>query len=107
MSGSAVATPVRRFTPLGDRVAVKVVNEPEVMQNGIHIPQSAVEKPQEGVVVAIGTGRVVNGVLIPLDVKVGDTVVFGKYSGNEIKSEGEVLLLLNHDEIQGRFIYES
>ena len=85
--------------PLHDRVIVKRIEEKETVKGGIIIPDSAKEKPQEGEVVAVGAGKREKGELIPLDVKPGDRVLFGKYSGTEIKLEGEELLILREEEI--------
>ncbi len=90
--------------PLYDRILVKRIEEKETVQGGIIIPDTAKEKPQEGVVIAVGQGkRMEDGKLVPLDVKVGDRVLFGKYSGSEvpIKLEGEELLIIREDEILG------
>jgi len=87
------------LTPLHDRVIVKRIEEKETVKGGIIIPDSAKEKPQEGEVVAVGAGKREKGELIPLDVKPGDRVLFGKYSGTEIKVEGEELLILREEEI--------
>ncbi len=90
-----------KIRPLHDRVLIKRLNEEEKTKGGIIIPDSAKEKPQEGKVVAIGSGRRDEGKLIPLDVKVGDKILFSKYSGNEVKIEGEEHLILKEDEILG------
>jgi chaperonin GroES len=91
-----------KVRPLHDRVLIKRVEEQETMRGGIIIPDSAKEKPQEGEVVAAGTGkRLESGQVIPLEVKAGDRVLFGKYSGTEIKLDGEELLILREDEILG------
>ena len=87
------------LTPLHDRVIVKRIEEKETVKGGIIIPDTAKEKPQEGEVVAAGPGKREKGELIPLDVKAGDRVLFGKYSGTEIKIEDEELLILREDEI--------
>ena len=87
------------LTPLHDRVIVKRIEEKETVKGGIIIPDSAKEKPQEGEVVAVGAGKREKGELIPLDVKPGDRVLFGKYSGTEIKLEGDELLILREEEI--------
>ena len=87
------------LTPLHDRVIVKRIEDKETVRGGIIIPDSAKEKPQEGEVVAVGAGKREKGELIPLDVKPGDRVLFGKYSGTEIKIEGEELLILREEEI--------
>jgi chaperonin GroES len=88
--------------PLHDRVVVKRIEEKETVQGGIIIPDTAKEKPQEGEVVAVGQGkRLEDGKLIALDVKAGDRILFGKYSGSEIKLEGEEFLIIREDEILG------
>jgi chaperonin GroES len=88
--------------PLHDRIVVRRVEEKETMQGGLYIPDSAKEKPQEGEVVAVGKGkRLENGTVTPLDVKAGDRILFGKYSGSEIKVDGEELLIMREDEVLG------
>ena len=90
------------FRPLGDRVLVKRVEEEEKTKGGIIIPDSAKEKPSEGEVVAAGNGKVDDkGTLRPLNVKKGDRILFGKYSGNEIKIDGVDHLILREDDILG------
>jgi len=91
-----------KVRPLHDRVIIKRVEEQETVRGGIIIPDTAKEKPQEGEVIAAGTGkRLESGQIIPLEVKAGDRVLFGKYSGTEIKLDGEELLILREDEILG------
>src|SRR5579885_948748 len=91
-----------QIRPLYDRIVVKRVEEKEQMQGGLYIPDSAKEKPQEGEVVAVGKGkRLEDGKLIPLDVEVGDRILFGKYSGSDIKLDGEELLIMREDEVLG------
>ena len=88
--------------PLYDRIVVKRIEEKQQMQGGLHIPDSAKEKPQEAEVTAVGKGkRQEDGTLVPLDVKVGDRVLLGKYSGNEIKVDGQELLIIREDEVLG------
>lgn len=88
--------------PLHDRLLVKRIEEAETVRGGIIIPDSAKEKPQEGEVVAVGKGKVTeDGKVLPLDVKEGDRILFGKYSGNEIKLDGEELLILREEEVLG------
>src|ERR1700751_422953 len=86
-------------TPLHDRVLVKRIEEKETVKGGIIIPDTAKEKPQEGEVVAVGAGKIEKGERIPLDVKVGDRILFGKYSGSEIKGGEEEYLILREEEI--------
>ena len=87
------------ITPLHDRVLVRRTEEKETVKGGIIIPDTAKEKPQEGEVVAVGNGRREKGELIPLDVKPGDRILFGKYSGNDIKIDDEEFMILKEDEI--------
>ena len=88
--------------PLQDRVIVKRIEEGEQVRGGIIIPDSAKEKPQEGEVIAVGEGKYKDdGTRQTLDVKVGDRVLFGKYSGSEIKLDGEEYLIMREDEILG------
>jgi chaperonin GroES len=88
------------ITPLHDRVLVRRLEEKETVKGGIIIPDSAKEKPQEGEVVAVGAGKVnEKGDRIALDVKVGDRILFGKYSGNDIKVDDEEYMILKEDEI--------
>ena len=88
--------------PLHDRVLIRRIEESETISGGIIIPDSAKEKPQEGEVVAVGSGkRLEDGKILPLEVKAGDRVLFGKYSGTEIKLDGEEFLILREDEILG------
>jgi len=88
--------------PLYDRIVVKRIEEQEQKVGGLFIPDSAKEKPQEGEVVAVGKGkRTEEGKLIPLDVKAGDRILFGKYSGNEIKINGEEFMIMREDEVLG------
>jgi chaperonin GroES len=90
-----------QIRPLHDRVIVKRIEEVEKTKGGIIIPDTAKEKPQEGRVVAVGPGRLEEGKVIPLDVKTGDKILFGKYSGAEIKLDGEEHLILREDDILG------
>ncbi|MGH9713187.1 MAG: co-chaperone GroES [Candidatus Acidiferrales bacterium] len=90
------------ITPLHDRVLVRRLEEKETVKGGIIIPDSAKEKPQEGEVIAVGNGRREKGELIPLDVKPGDRILFGKYSGNDIKIDDEEYMILKEDEILAR-----
>ena len=91
-----------KFRPLHDRVVVKRIEGEEKTKGGIIIPDTAKEKPQEGKVVAVGPGaRDESGKLVPLDVKAGDTVLFGKWSGTEVKIDGEDLLIMKESDIMG------
>ena len=90
------------FHPLGDRVAVRRVEEEARTKGGIIIPDTAKEKPQEGEVIAVGKGKSNDeGKVFPLDVKAGDTILFGKYSGTEIKLDGEEFLIMREEEVLG------
>ena len=91
-----------KLRPLHDRILVKRVEEKETVKGGIIIPDTAKEKPQEGEVVAVGNGKKTeDGKVVALDVKVGDRVLFGKYSGNDIKIDDNEYLILREDEILG------
>jgi len=90
------------FKPLHDRVLVRRVEQEEKTKGGIIIPDTAKEKPQEGEIVAVGPGaRNDDGALVPLDVKAGDRVLFGKWSGTEVKIDGEELLIMKESDILG------
>ena len=91
-----------KMRPLHDRVLIKRIEEQESVRGGIIIPDSAKEKPQEAEVVAVGSGkRLEDGTLLPLEVQAGDRVLFGKYSGTEVKLENDEYLILREDEILG------
>jgi chaperonin GroES len=91
-----------KFRPLHDRVVVKRVEQEEKTKGGIIIPDTAKEKPQEGEVIAVGPGgRNEDGELVPLDVKAGDRVLFGKWSGTEVKIDGEELLIMKESDLLG------
>jgi len=91
-----------KFKPLGDRVLVQPVDEKDVKKGGIIIPDTAKEKPAEGKVAAVGNGKVgEDGKRIPLEIKKGDRILFGKYSGTEVKIEGEEYLILREDDVLG------
>ena len=91
-----------KFNPLHDRILIKRIEEKETVKGGIIIPDSAKEKPQEGEVVAVGNGKKTEeGKIIPLDVKAGDRILFGKYSGTEIKIDNEEFLILKEEEVLG------
>ena len=91
-----------KIRPLYDRIVVKRIEEKEQMQGGLYIPDTAKEKPQEGEVVAVGKGkRLEDGKVVTLDVQVGDRILFGKYSGSDIKLDGEEYLIMCEDEVLG------
>ena len=90
------------FRPLHDRILIKRIEEKETAKGGIIIPDTAKEKPQEGEVVAVGSGKKnEDGKVVPLDVKAGDRILFGKYSGSEIKMDNEEYLILREEEVLG------
>jgi chaperonin GroES len=91
-----------KIRPLGDRILVKRIQEEEKTKGGIIIPDTAKEKPQEGMVVAVGKGKTTeDGKLLAPDVKAGDRILFGKYAGSEVKIEGDEHLILREDDILG------
>ncbi len=91
-----------KFTPLHDRILVRRVEEADTTRGGIIIPDSAKDKPQEGEVISAGKGKISEeGKLRPIDVKEGDRILFGKYSGTEIKIEGEDFIIMREEEVLG------
>jgi len=89
-----------KVRPLHDRLLIRRIEEKETAKGGIIIPDTAKEKPQEGEVLAVGNGKILdNGTKIALDVKVGDKILFGKYTGTDIKIDGEEVLILREDEV--------
>ncbi len=99
---TATASVATSFTPLHDRLLVRRIEETESIRGGIIIPDSAKEKPQEGEVISVGKGKSNDeGKVFPLDVKAGDRVLFGKYSGTEIKIDGEEFLIMREEEVLG------
>ena len=91
-----------KFRPLHDRIVVKRIEEGEQKVGGIIIPDSAKEKPQQGKVIAVGKGKIEkDGRVTPLDVKAGDIILFGKYSGQEVKIDGDEFLMMREEEILG------
>ena len=98
----ATSTAATTFTPLHDRILVRRLEEGETLRGGIIIPDSAKEKPQQGEVISVGKGKSNDeGKVFPLDVKAGDTVLFGKYSGTEIKLDGQEFLIMREEEVLG------
>ncbi len=98
----ATSTVTSTFTPLHDRILLRRVEEGESIRGGIIIPDTAKEKPQEGEVIAVGKGKSNDeGKIFPLDVQAGDRVLFGKYSGTEIKIDGEEFLIMREEEVLG------
>jgi chaperonin GroES len=91
-----------KFRPLHDRVVIRRIEGEETTKGGIIIPDTAKEKPQEGEVIAVGPGgRDESGKLVPLDIKAGDRVLFGKWSGTEVKIDGEELLIMKESDVMG------
>jgi chaperonin GroES len=100
MEDYPMAAPTTKVKPLGDRILVRRVEEEEVQRGGIIIPDTAKEKPQQGEVLAVGPGRLNDeGKRIPLEVKMGDRILMGKYAGTEVKLEGEECLILREDDV--------
>ena len=97
----AVATAIR-LRPLGDRVIVMPIEKKDEIRGGLIIPDTAKEKPQEGEIIAAGKGKIgEDGKLIPMDVKKGDKILYGKYSGTEVKMDGQEFLIMHQDDILG------
>jgi chaperonin GroES len=91
-----------KVRPLNDRILIRRIEEKETVKGGIIIPDTAKEKPQEGVVEAVGNGKILeNGTRLAMEVKEGDHILFGKYSGTEIKVDGQEYLILREDEVLG------
>jgi len=88
-----------KVNPLADRVVIKALEESEQMRGGLYIPDTAKEKPQQGEVIAVGPGRYDDGKLVPMGVKVGDKVLYGKYSGTEVTIDGDQLLILRESDV--------
>ncbi len=95
-----MATTTTAVKPLADRVVIRALEEAEQMRGGLYIPDTAKEKPQQGEIVAVGPGKYdENGKRVPMDVKAGDKVLYGKYSGTEVTVEGEQLLILRESDV--------
>src|ERR671913_274885 len=88
-----------KVSPLADRVVIKALEETEQMRGGLYIPDTAKEKPQQGEVIAVGPGKYEDGKLVPMGVKKGDRVLYGKYSGTEVTIDGEQLLILRESDV--------
>ena len=88
-----------KVSPLADRVVVKALEETESMRGGLYIPDTAKEKPQQGEIVAVGPGRYEKDKRVPMEVKVGDKVLYGKYSGTEVTIEGDQFLILRESDV--------
>ena len=100
MATATASSPSLKLKPIGDRVIVQRLGSAEKSKGGLYLPDSAQEKPQEGKVIAVGSGRTLkNGKVVPLAVKAGDKIIFGKYSGSEIKVDDKEYVFLNEDDI--------
>jgi chaperonin GroES len=88
-----------KVTPLADRVVVRALEETEQMRGGLYIPDTAKEKPQQGEIIAVGPGKYEDGKLVPMGVKVGDKVLYGKYSGTEVTLDNEQYLILRESDV--------
>ena len=88
-----------KVAPLADRVVIRALEETESMRGGLYIPDTAKEKPQQGEIVAVGPGRFDEGKRVPMDVKVGDKVLYGKYSGTEVTLDGDQYLILRESDV--------
>ena len=88
-----------KVNPLADRVVIRALEETEQMRGGLYIPDTAKEKPQQGEIIAIGPGKYEDGKLVPMTVKVGDKVLYGKYSGTEVTIDGENFLILRESDV--------
>src|SRR3989441_189184 len=91
--------PKLKIFPLADRVAIKPLEETETMKGGLYIPDTAKEKPIQGEVIAVGTGRREKGEVVPMELKVGDRVVYGKYSGTQVELDGEEVILIKEADV--------
>lgn len=96
---AAKTASAQKVAPLADRVVVKALEETEQMRGGLYIPDTAKEKPQQGEVIAVGPGRTEDGKRVAMEVKAGDKVLYGKYSGTEVTIDGEQLLILRESDI--------
>jgi chaperonin GroES len=88
-----------KVSPLADRVAIRPLEETETMRGGLYIPDTAKEKPMQGEIVAVGPGRTEKGERIPMELKVGDRVLYGKYSGTEVKIDDEDILIIKESDV--------
>ena len=99
MATATAAKSKLKVFPLADRVAIKPIEETETMKGGLYIPDTAKEKPIQGDVIAVGPGRREKGELVPLELKVGDRVVYGKYSGTQVELDGEEIILIKESDV--------
>lgn len=90
-----------KIQPLGDRVVIRAMEDTEEMRGGLYIPDTAKEKPQQGEVVAVGPGRIEKGERVPMELKKGQTVLYGKYSGTEVTIDDEELLIVKESDVLG------
>jgi chaperonin GroES len=97
-TATAAKTKLKLF-PLADRVAIRPIEETETMKGGLYIPDTAKEKPIQGDVIAVGPGRREKGEVVPMELKVGDRVVYGKYSGTQVELEGEEIILIKESDV--------
>ena len=96
---AAKTAPGSKVAPLSDRVVIKALEETEQMRGGLYIPDTAKEKPMQGEIIAVGPGRYEDGKLVPMGVKVGDKVLYGKYSGTEVTIDNETLLIVKESDV--------
>ncbi len=99
MPSATKAKPTLKIVPLADRVAIRPLEESETMKGGLYIPDTAKEKPIQGDVIAVGSGRLEKGERVPMDLKVGDRVVYVKYSGTQVDLEGEEIILIKESDV--------
>ena len=90
---------VKMMQPLGDRVVIRSLEETEQMRGGLYIPDTAKEKPQQGEIIAVGPGRVEKGEKVPMELKVGDRVLYGKYSGTEVRIDDQDILIVKESDV--------
>jgi chaperonin GroES len=98
-SATKAAAKTLKIVPLADRVAIRPLEDTETMKGGLYIPDTAKEKPIQGDVIAVGSGRLEKGERVPMDLKVGDRVVYGKYSGTQVDLEGEEIILIKESDV--------
>lgn len=99
MTQSTASKSKVKIFPLADRVAIRPLEETETMKGGLYIPDTAKEKPIQGAVIAVGSGRREKGELVPMELKVGDRVVYGKYSGTQVELDGEEIILIKESDV--------
>src|SRR3989454_10215258 len=99
MAPGTASKPKLKILAMADRVAIKPLEETETMKGGLYIPDTAKEKPIQGEVIAVGTGRREKGEVVPMELKVGDRVVYGKYSGTQVELEGEEVILIKESDV--------